>query len=471
MWSSFTFAVIVVFMVTTTSQAFAYRDQRVGHTTVEIVLTGSLGERRPIDVELWYPARKKNFDEAPMATYQSRLHGVPLIPERWDPLAWQITSTVAREGVEIKKKSHGYPVVIFSHGSVNNPIDYYVTLEELAANGYVVAAPWHTGNNQDDQRTNFMNNQAGFALLKCLDGLPAPCLDINPQVVGINRMNDVVAILDTLPSLFGSSVNMDRVGIMGHSAGSATGFVAAGGSTPWGIVPDARVDAVLGMAMISDDIIDQMNLPAVTVPSLLVAAEFDVSTPPARSLRVFNGIASTEKAYVLLSNAVHRSFTSGMCNEMQASAAVVQANPTRAVLDRQTLTGLITNANGSTLDYCGYQSFTSPVDIRPIVSTLNPFVVTETSVPRLGVTSAEVNGLVSKLAVDFFKATLECKDVKDYLADDFLNEYDALISLSQRQADPVLCDRHHGPDGDDDDRDEEVDFDEDAHGDEGEDHD
>src|SRR5262245_1056555 len=65
---------------------------RVGHTTLEIVLTGSLGERRPIDVDIWYPARKADFEQAPLATYTSRLHGVTLDPARWDPLTWQVTS-------------------------------------------------------------------------------------------------------------------------------------------------------------------------------------------------------------------------------------------------------------------------------------------------------------------------------------------------------------------------------------------
>jgi predicted dienelactone hydrolase len=436
-------ASIIIVIVLSAQPAFS-KQGGVGHSTVEIVLTGSLGERRPIDVKIWYPASEKDFDKAPLATYQSRLYGVPLIAERWDPLSWRITSTVAREGVAIKKSDEGFPVVIFSHGSVNNPIDYYLVLEGLAANGYVVVAPAHTGNTTDDQRTNFINTRAGFALLGCLDGLPAPCLDLNAQTVGINRVNDIKAIIDTLPSLFGNHVDMARVGLMGHSAGSAAAFLAVGGSTTWGIAPEPRVNAVFAMAMIGDEVIDQMNLLAVTVPSLLVAAQFDVATPPARSLRIFDGIASAEKAYLLLASTVHRSFSSGFCSQMQASGAIVQANPTRAILDLQTLTGLINplpvGTLGSTLDYCAYESFTSPVDIRPVVSTLNPFGVTETSVPRVGASSAEVAGLVIDLAVDFFNAILKCKAVDHYLGDNFLQQYDALISLVQRQAD-ASCDR------------------------------
>ena len=115
--------------------------------------------------------------------------------------------------------------MIFSHGSVNNPIDYYLVLEALAANGYVVVAPEHTGNTSDDQRTNFINNQAGFALLGCLDGLAAPCLDNNAQTVAINRVNDIKAIIDTLPSLFGNHV-MARVGLSATRLATHRRFLA-----------------------------------------------------------------------------------------------------------------------------------------------------------------------------------------------------------------------------------------------------
>jgi hypothetical protein len=87
-------ASIIIVIVLSAQPAFSKQGVGVvGHSTVEIVLTGSLSERRPIDVKIWYPASEKNFDTAPLATYQSRLYGVPLIPARWDPLSWRITST------------------------------------------------------------------------------------------------------------------------------------------------------------------------------------------------------------------------------------------------------------------------------------------------------------------------------------------------------------------------------------------
>ena len=44
---------------------------------------------------------------------------------------------------------------------MNDPIDYAHTLELIAAAGFVVAAPYHVNNTQDDVRIDYINQQAG----------------------------------------------------------------------------------------------------------------------------------------------------------------------------------------------------------------------------------------------------------------------------------------------------------------------
>lgn len=55
-------------------------------------------------------------------------------------------------------------MIVFSHGAVNDPIDYAFTLELIAGAGFVVAAPYHVNNTQDDVRIDFANSQAGVRL-------------------------------------------------------------------------------------------------------------------------------------------------------------------------------------------------------------------------------------------------------------------------------------------------------------------
>ena len=66
-------------------------------------------------------------------------------------------------------------MIVFSHGSVNDPIDYAHTLELIAAAGFVVAAPYHVNNTQDDVRIDFINTQGRIPTVPCNDGRPGPC--------------------------------------------------------------------------------------------------------------------------------------------------------------------------------------------------------------------------------------------------------------------------------------------------------
>jgi hypothetical protein len=66
-----------------------YGDFPVGHSMLEIVLTGSNGEVRPIDVHVWYPADQEDYAESEQTVYRSRLFGVTLIPGTFDPLSFE----------------------------------------------------------------------------------------------------------------------------------------------------------------------------------------------------------------------------------------------------------------------------------------------------------------------------------------------------------------------------------------------
>ena len=52
----------------------------VGSEVIHVELKGTVGERRPMDVLLFYPADKQAYREASPAFYHSRLLGVELDP-------------------------------------------------------------------------------------------------------------------------------------------------------------------------------------------------------------------------------------------------------------------------------------------------------------------------------------------------------------------------------------------------------
>ena len=132
-------------------------DLRVGHRVERIVVQGAVAnEKRQVDVHLWYPADPQDAAGRPKAVYTSALHGKPL-PHGWLPLSWTVEAETAREGAAIDPAGGTFAPIVFSHGATNDPLDYAHTLEAIASAGFIVAAPGHTGNTQDDVRRDYIN--------------------------------------------------------------------------------------------------------------------------------------------------------------------------------------------------------------------------------------------------------------------------------------------------------------------------
>jgi predicted dienelactone hydrolase len=440
-------------------ELFAHQ-YRVGHFTRVLHVTGTQGEDRPVNVHLWYPALGSNECQnsgnsaadpsnsdgngneqgcsATPTVYTSRLNGISL-GSLGDPLRWTINSVDSFENLPISRAHGSFPVIVFSHGNQNNAIDYVYTLETLASFGFIVAAPDHVNNTQDDVRIDFINAKAKSTVIPCFDGLSSPCAHTSVPESMIDRFNDVRAVIDALPTWFGDRADTSRVGVMGHSRGTVTALAAAGGSTLWGFTPDLRVKAIMGLAIGAPAITFGANVHDIGVPALLVAGGLDRTAPATTSQAAFNTLSSTEKAFILIPNAEHRHFDSGLCAQTQSSGAIAQRaeapgggpNTTRAILDLQTVRTLVntdvTPTSGIAMNFCGLETFTQPNDIRDLVSSLSvskqtptPFDFSSQPVPTNGLNGDQVRDEVINLAVVFFGHVLDRDGEDDRPFTDFL---------------------------------------------------
>ena len=417
-----TIAVTAAFISACAAPAPAHA--QVGHRVERLVVTGSAqGESRNVKVHLWYPAEPSAFNNAPATSYTSGLYGKPLVPELWDPLAWKVDAQVARETSAIAAQGAPFPVIVFSHGAVNDPIDYAWTLEQIARAGFVVAAPYHVNNTQDDVRIDTINAlavaQGRPALFACDDGRPSPCSRTDNARSVEDRVRDISAILDALPRWFGTRADSAKVGVMGHSRGTITALAAAGGSTTWGFGPERRVQAIMGMAIGARPLRDAINVAAIKVPTLLVAGGLDRNTPQAISEETYATLGSADKRLVVIPNATHRSFDSTYCAQLQSAAGIAINNP-RAVLDAYSVPLIAASApggiSGKASNYCAAGTFTSPVDIRTLIAATpgaeypptigGTSVCTLTSVPCTGLETEAVKEQITTLATEFFAAKL-----------------------------------------------------------------
>jgi predicted dienelactone hydrolase len=447
---------------------FKVGHRRVGHTIRQVIVPGSnqeTGVYRTVDVHLWYPADTQRFSRAPKTRYSSALYRRELgreLPAKWDPLSWSVEAEIAREDVPIDSHGPSFPVLIFSHGNTNDPFDYAYTLEQIAGEGFVVAAPSHTANTQDDVRVDYINGLAGAdgPLFLCNDfrklddipiPLPPPCSRIGVPRSMRDRVRDVTAILDSLQGpdgWLGDRADVTRAGVFGHSRGSVTALAAAGGSNTWGFGPEPRVKAVMGLAIGAPNITFAVNLANITVPTLLVAGTLDAVSPQAVSEAAFEQISSGEKLFVSIEGAHHRSYSSANCNLTQSAGAIAQAS-TRAVLDSHMMSHLSTGGRtgnaGSSTDYCRYDTFVNPVDIRPITFALSGFNVTPDNVPTTGLDTDEVKEGVKEMAVAFFGTVLKRVGndgihFSRYLAPKWLEKHVAMVARAEAFASAdALC--------------------------------
>jgi predicted dienelactone hydrolase len=219
----------------------------------------------------------------------------------------------------------------------------------------------------------------------------------------VDRSRDVGAVLDALPIWFGRRVDMNRVGMMGHSRGSVSALMEAGGSTTWGVSPEPRIKAIMGLSAGAAPVTFSVDLANIEIPTVMMEGTLSLLLVTEQA---FEAISSTDKQLVIVQNAVHRTFISGLCAQTQSAGAIAEAD-TRAILDFKTAQDALTSPNGTPLDFCPYADFISPNDIRPITFDLTGVEVTATNVPRTGLTSLTEAQHVTDIAVSFFKRVLK----------------------------------------------------------------
>ena len=170
--------------------------------------TGSLTtspEPRRLIVQLWYPAQPGQKGKT--AQYRDADSGTPLTKYL------QLVSTHAKIGVQVARSQQKFPVLLFSPLWNSGRSPYTFFYEMLASHGFIVAAIEHP--------LDYPN--VDFEIVSRKDTQP---LDARLA----KRVSDVGFVLDQLKKmnsadageLFAGKLDLDRVGIVGHSFGGST---------------------------------------------------------------------------------------------------------------------------------------------------------------------------------------------------------------------------------------------------------
>jgi predicted dienelactone hydrolase len=209
------------------------------------------------------------------------------------------------------------PLVVFSHGDLGCGIQSPAFTEELARNGYVVAAPDHA-------------DAAICHTAPPMPGAPHARQPAQPDILNpeswndtsrVDRRDDIEAVIDFLlgNAEFKAIINAHKIGLAGHSLGGYTVVGIAGGWESW---HDPRIGAVLAMSPYVMPFQVKKTLGNVHVPIMYQGGTNDIGITP--FLKGPNGAYSATNApvyFVELRRAAHFAWVN--CEHEQTTEACV----------------------------------------------------------------------------------------------------------------------------------------------------
>lgn len=204
-------------------------------------------------VAVWYPTR----------THESQYAYGP-----------KFAGTVAPDAPASLACGKPAPLVVFSHGDLGCGLQSVALTEELARNGYVVAAPDHADAALCHTNESSVSRD-GHQLTQ------PPILDPSAWNAAsrIDRRRDVEAVIDGLLAdrEFQRVIDERHIGLAGHSLGGYTVVGMAGGWPSW---LDQRVQAVLALSPYVIPFQVQGTLSNIRIPLMYQGGTLDVGITP-----------------------------------------------------------------------------------------------------------------------------------------------------------------------------------------------
>ena len=202
-------------------------------------------DKRRIVVQVWYPSEPS--DELPIPYLPS--------PDKWLPALGDILElpqflfnhlreidTHSVLNAPLNNNVKRAPLVIFSHGIYGFRFQNTAQFEALASRGYIVVSADHAYDAsltifEDGSVADFRSGYEGELTEEEFWALRNP--QLRTRVADIRFMLDTIENKQSAGEVFWSAIDLERIGIFGHSYGGATGIVAAG--------EDERIDAVIAL--------------------------------------------------------------------------------------------------------------------------------------------------------------------------------------------------------------------------------
>ncbi len=185
-------------------------------------------EAREIMIQIWYPGEVTDdnqdiqYEAFPYEEWSGTMEFIFSVPRSFFKYL-KYTESNSIKDIAVSDQGNKYPILVFSHGFGSTRMQSYSQMEELASHGYFVVSIDHTN---DAGYTKFPD---GREVMNRADAY-SYSFNIEDEKDVKTRSKDVSFVVDQLTKinkqdpqgLFTGKMDIDRIGIFGHSYGGST---------------------------------------------------------------------------------------------------------------------------------------------------------------------------------------------------------------------------------------------------------
>jgi len=207
--------------------------------------TEEIDDKRRIVVQVWYPSKDTNSNPVPYLMSAGKwlpaLSGILELPQfLFDHL--RNIKTHSFLNTPLNKQVENAPLVLFSHGIWGMRFQNTAQFEALASRGYIVASVDHAYDAsltlfKDGTIADFRSGYEGELSEEEFWALRNP--QLRTRVSDIRFMIDTIGREKNLGAEVWTAVDMENIGVFGHSYGGATSLIAS--------IQDERIDAAIAL--------------------------------------------------------------------------------------------------------------------------------------------------------------------------------------------------------------------------------